>query len=73
MNFALAAHARVFQIRGVGEESQFIDPVNPSVGLMIDGIDMTGLGTAAALLMWRKWKSCAAHKARALVPMPWAV
>lgn len=50
VNFASgSSRARFFQIRGVGEESQFIDPVNPSVGLMIDGIDMTGLGTAAAL------------------------
>ena len=39
-----ASRGRYFQIRGIGERSQFIDPVNPSVGLIIDGIDMTGLG-----------------------------
>jgi iron complex outermembrane receptor protein len=44
-----ASRARFFQIRGIGERSQFIDPVNPSVGLMVDGIDMTGLGGAATL------------------------
>jgi iron complex outermembrane receptor protein len=44
-----ASRGRYFQIRGIGERSQFIDPVNPSVGLMIDGIDMTGLGGAATL------------------------
>ena len=44
-----ASRGRFFQIRGIGERSQFIDPVNPSVGLMIDGIDMTGLGGAATL------------------------
>lgn len=50
VNFASgSSRARFFQIRGIGEESQFIDPVNPSVGLIIDGIDMTGLGTAASM------------------------
>ncbi|MGB0502708.1 MAG: TonB-dependent receptor [Thalassolituus sp.] len=44
-----ASRGRFYQIRGIGERSQFIDPVNPSVGLVIDGIDMTGLGGAAAL------------------------
>lgn len=44
-----SSRARYFQIRGVGDRSQFIDPVNPSVGLYIDGIDMTGLGAAATL------------------------
>lgn len=50
VNFASgSSRARFFQIRGIGERSQFIDPVNPSVGLIIDGIDMTGLGAAATL------------------------
>ena len=50
VNFASgAARARFFQIRGIGERSQFKDPVNASVGLTIDGIDMTGLGGAATL------------------------
>ena len=50
VNFASgSSRARFFQIRGIGERSQFIDPVNPSVGLIIDGIDMTGLGGAATL------------------------
>ncbi len=44
-----ASRGRYFQIRGIGERSQFVDPVNPSVGLRIDGIDMTGLGGAATL------------------------
>lgn len=44
-----ASRGRYFQIRGIGERSQFIDPVNPSVGLILDGIDMTGLGGAATL------------------------
>ena len=45
-----ASRGRFFQIRGIGERSQFIDPVNPSVGLIIDGIDFTGLGLAANTL-----------------------
>ncbi len=50
VNFASgASRGRYFQIRGIGERSQFVDPVNPSVGLVIDGIDMTGLGAAATL------------------------
>ncbi len=50
VNFSAgASRGRYFQIRGIGERSQFIDPVNPSVGLIINGIDMTGLGGAATL------------------------
>lgn len=50
VNFASgSSRGRYFQIRGIGERSQFIDPVNPSVGLYIEGIDMTGLGGAATL------------------------
>lgn len=50
VNFASGtSRGRYFQIRGIGERSQFVDPVNPSVGLVIDGIDMTGLGAAATL------------------------
>lgn len=45
-----ASRGRFFQIRGIGERSQFVDPVNPSVGLMVDGIDFTGLGGAATTL-----------------------
>ncbi|MDA6067890.1 TonB-dependent receptor [Idiomarina abyssalis] len=41
--------ARFIQIRGIGERSQFVDPVTPSVGLLIDGIDYSGLGSAASL------------------------
>lgn len=41
--------ARFIQIRGMGERSQFVDPVSPSVGLIIDGIDYSGLGSAASL------------------------
>jgi outer membrane receptor protein involved in Fe transport len=44
-----ASRARFFQVRGVGERSQFVEPLNPSIGLLIDGIDFSGLGTAGTL------------------------
>ncbi len=50
VNFAAgSSRGRFFQIRGIGERSQFIDPVNHSVGLIVDGIDLTGMGGAASL------------------------
>lgn len=45
-----ASRGRFIQIRGIGERSQFVAPINPSVGILIDGIDFTGIGTAASLL-----------------------
>lgn len=44
-----SSRARFYQIRGVGERSQFVDPLNPSVGLLVDGIDFSGLGSGATL------------------------
>ncbi|MEM6543959.1 MAG: TonB-dependent receptor, partial [Pseudomonadota bacterium] len=38
---------RFFQLRGIGERSQFVEPLNPSVGVLIDNIDFSGLGTIA--------------------------
>ncbi len=50
VNFAAgASRARFIQIRGIGERSQFVDPINPSVGMAIDGIDYSGIGTSASL------------------------
>ena len=45
-----ASRGRFFQIRGIGERSQFVAPLNPSVGTYVDGIDFTGFGGAATLL-----------------------
>jgi len=45
-----ASRGRFIQIRGIGERSQFIEPINPSVGLIIDGMDFTGIGGAASTL-----------------------
>lgn len=44
-----ASRASFIQIRGVGERSQFVDPINPSVGLVIDGINYSSLGAAGTL------------------------
>ncbi len=41
-----ASRQRFFQVRGIGERSQFIEPVNPSVVLLQDGVDISGLGGA---------------------------
>lgn len=50
VNFAGgSSRARFFQIRGVGERSQFQEPLNPSIGLVIDGIDFSGLGSAGTM------------------------
>lgn len=45
-----ASRGRFVLIRGIGERSQFVEPVNPSVGLVIDGMDFTGIGAAASTL-----------------------
>lgn len=44
-----ASRANFIQIRGVGERSQFVDPINPSVGFVIDGINYSSLGAAGTL------------------------
>lgn len=44
------SRARYFQIRGIGENSQFGNEIPASsVGFMIDGIDFTGIATVAGL------------------------
>ncbi|MGB2172905.1 MAG: TonB-dependent receptor, partial [Porticoccaceae bacterium] len=51
VNFSAgASRGRYFQIRGIGERSQFADPLSPSVGTYVDGIDFSGFGGAATLL-----------------------
>ncbi len=44
-----ASRGRFFQVRGIGERSQFVDPQNPSIGIIIDGIDFSGLALAGTL------------------------
>jgi outer membrane receptor protein involved in Fe transport len=50
VNFAGgSSRTRYFQIRGVGDRSQFQEPLNPSVGLRLDGVDFSGIGSIATL------------------------
>ena len=42
--------ARFFQIRGIGERSQFINPISPSVGVLIDEVDFSGAAAIATLM-----------------------
>jgi len=50
VNFAGGSQrARYYQIRGIGERSQFTETINPSVGMMIDDVDFTGIGSIANL------------------------
>lgn len=41
--------ARYLQVRGIGELEQYQGAPNPSVGFLIDDIDLSGLGSAATL------------------------
>ncbi len=45
-----ASRGRFIQIRGIGERSEFQAPIINSVGLLVDGIDLTGIATAASSL-----------------------
>lgn len=50
VNYAAgASRGRFFQIRGVGERSQFKDPLDASVGLLVDGVDFSGIGLVGTL------------------------
>ena len=44
-----ASRARFYQVRGIGERGQFAEPLNASVGLLVDGVDLSGIGTVATL------------------------
>ena len=44
-----ASRGRYVQIRGVGERGQFDEPLNSSVGLIVDGVDLSGVGAVATL------------------------
>ncbi|NVJ49355.1 MAG: TonB-dependent receptor [Gammaproteobacteria bacterium] len=50
INFNTGANrGRFVQIRGIGERSQFQDPINPSVAFYLDGIDLSGILGGATL------------------------
>ncbi|MFP4351688.1 MAG: TonB-dependent receptor [Puniceicoccaceae bacterium] len=49
-----SSRARFFQIRGIGEYDNFVEPVTPSVGLVVDGIDFSGFGNIVSLFDVRR-------------------
>lgn len=50
VNFAAgASRGRYLQMRGIGERSEFVDSINPSVGVLVDGIDYSLLGLSTLL------------------------
>lgn len=50
VNFASgASRGRFIQIRGIGERSQFAEPINPSVGFIIDDFDFSGIAGVGTL------------------------
>lgn len=50
INFSSGAgRGRFVQIRGIGERSQFAEPINPSVGFVIDDMDFSGMAGIATL------------------------
>lgn len=50
VNFATgASRGRFVQIRGIGERSQFAEPINPSVSFLVDDFDFSGLAAAGVL------------------------
>ncbi len=50
VNFSAgASRGRFIQIRGIGERSQFSEPINPSIGLLLDDVDISGIGGLATV------------------------
>lgn len=50
VNFSAGgSRSKYIQIRGMGEKGQFETPLNPTVGLMIDGIDFSNATLGASL------------------------
>lgn len=52
VNFAVGgARARFVQMRGIGDLEQFVDPKHyPSVGILLDGIELANIASGAVLL-----------------------
>ena len=44
-----ASRARYVQLRGIGDTEEFVEPLNSAVGMLIDGVDFSGIGAAAML------------------------
>ena len=49
------SRAKFFQIRGIGETEQFVAPIaNPSVAVLVDGVDFSDIAIAASTLLASK-------------------
>ncbi|WP_206486220.1 TonB-dependent receptor [Thalassotalea sp. G2M2-11] len=49
INFSSGSQrARYYQVRGIGERSQFQEPINQSVGIIVDDIDFSGIGSISS-------------------------
>jgi len=44
-----SSRPRYFQLRGIGERDQWEGAPNPSVGFVMDGVDLSGIGTIGTL------------------------
>jgi len=44
-----SSRPRYFQVRGIGERDQWEGAPNPSVGFVMDGVDLSGIGTIGTL------------------------
>lgn len=44
-----ASRGRFVQIRGIGERSQYAEPINPSVSFLVDDFDFSGLAAAGVI------------------------
>ena len=50
------ARARYFQMRGIGELEQYEGAPNPSVGFIVDDIDLSGVGGISTCSICSGWK-----------------
>ena len=57
---------RYFQLRGIGELEQYQGAPNPSVGFLIDDIDLSGVGMPATLFDVAAGRSAARSAGHAL-------
>ena len=57
-----ASRGKFIQIRGIGERSQFIEPLNPSVGILVDGSTLRVLLVQPLLWIPSKLKYYVDHR-----------
>ena len=72
VNFASgASRARFVQMRGIGERGQFAEPLNSSVGLLIDGVVRAALALRRRYLMYRRSRFYGVPRVRCTGRMRW--